>query len=84
MGKAYYRNEEMVTGGVFKCYNCLKKLISHISGKNYVIKLKCPRCSAIITIECREPILFAARQIQDNSELKKALTDVKLEEVLHG
>lgn len=74
MGKSYYRNKEMMSGGVFKCYNCFKKLINHISGKSYEIELECPRCNTIITIRCKESIPIVEQEIQNK----------QLEEAMHG
>lgn len=52
----YFRNSAMIEGGEFKCYNCNKTLISKVSGNNYTLELKCPRCDAEVIIKMQEKI----------------------------
>jgi len=39
----------------FRCYNCGKLLVKHITG-HYELKLDCPRCKTTIDIKCKEAI----------------------------
>mgnify|MGYP001605911917 FL=1 len=50
----YFRNEKMVYGGEFRCFNCNNLLVSKIMGSNYELNLQCSRCSADILIKMRE------------------------------
>ena len=52
----YFRNKEMMGEKPFKCYNCNKKLMTHIGGSDYDITLDCPRCKTEIKITCKEKI----------------------------
>jgi len=52
---SYFRNPNIFVGGPFRCYNCNKLLLTKLSGDQYKIELKCPRCKAYIIIKMNEP-----------------------------
>lgn len=54
----YFRTEEMMTGGPFKCPNCGRTLAKKMIGSVYNIIFECPRCKTTMDITCKEPIPF--------------------------
>lgn len=54
--KTYFRTQEMVKTGIFRCYNCNKLLVKEITGSMFILKMKCNRCSAEVTVKCNEAI----------------------------
>jgi phage FluMu protein Com len=60
----------------FRCYNCDKELIQHLSGANYEVKLECPRCNALITIIRPASIPLAAKTLPSDGKRSPAATPV--------
>lgn len=56
MPSTYMRQEEILKGGPFKCYNCGKTLVKKVTGSHYELELMCPRCKAEIKMIVKEPI----------------------------
>jgi len=52
----YFRTNEMVKTGKFRCYNCNKALARKISGSVFILVMECNRCHSVITVKCNEPI----------------------------
>lgn len=59
----YFRTEEMMTGGPFKCPNCGKTLAKNLCGSAYSIAFICGRCKTEMNITCKEPIPFIREKV---------------------
>ncbi len=58
MSPSYFRTKQMERGGPFHCFNCGKKLTIKVTGTEYELRLKCPRCKTYFFIKCNEKIPF--------------------------
>jgi len=58
----YFRNSAMMAGGPFRCYNCNRLLMVKLTGDQYKVELKCPRCKAYIIIKMRESVPWAKKE----------------------
>jgi len=67
----YFRTNEIVKGGPFRCYNCGKILISEVKGDGYELDLFCPRCKASIQIKMRERLPYGKTKDQADREISK-------------
>jgi len=66
----YFRTNEMVSGGPFRCYNCGKILISKVKGEGYEIDLFCPRCKATIIVKMREKLPYNKTKDQEREDVQ--------------
>lgn len=63
----YFRTPEMQNGGPFRCFNCNRQLAIMITGDDYYVKLKCPRCKAIISMKMKEPVSWQAKREHEHN-----------------